>query len=138
MFFDLLIAGIFKPAVHLHALIKEEKPYSFVRSYVIRDLAHWNGTARKFLIYSRMGNGKSVFFRQLMVQLARDGFIVCEGRQAADTLDRELELLRGRGQPLAFLYEGVRENQASIKAVAPPRLHPTIFFWSPHAQRPLL
>ena len=53
-----------------------------------------------------------------MVQLARDGFIVCEGRHAADTLEVELEFLRGRGQPLAFLYEGVRENEAAIKAVA--------------------
>jgi hypothetical protein len=116
--FDLLIAGTFKPAAHLHALINDDKPYSFVRSYVLRELANWEGTARKFLISSRIGNGKSIFFRQLMIQLARDGFIVCEGRHAADTLEVELESLRARGQPLAFLYEGVRENEAAIKAVA--------------------
>ena len=116
--FDLLVSGKFKPATHLHALIKGDKPYSFSRSYLLRELANWNGTARKFLISSRIGNGKSIFFRQLMVQLARDGFIVCEGRHAADTLVEELEVLRGRGQPLAFFYEGVRENEASIKAVA--------------------
>ena len=116
--FDLLVAGNFKPATHLHALIKGDKPYSFSRSYVLREVANWNGTARKFLISSRIGNGKSIFFRQLMVQLARDGFIVCEGGHAADTLAEELEVLKGRGQPLAFFYEGVRENEASIKAVA--------------------
>src|SRR5208282_2839559 len=82
------------------------------------ELGNWQGTARKFLISSSIGNGKSIFFRQLMVQLARDGFIVCEGRHAADTLDVELEFLRGRGQPLAFLYEGVRENEAAIKAIS--------------------
>lgn len=117
--FDLLVAGTFDPAVHLYSLIDGEKPYSFGRNYALREVANWDGSrARKFLISSRIGNGKSIFFRQLMVQLARDGFIVCEGRHAADTLADELDMLRARGQPLAFLYEGVRENEASIKAVS--------------------
>ena len=116
--FNLLLAGTFNPANHLYALINPEKPYSFSRNYVLREIANWTGTARKFLISSRIGNGKSIFFRQLMVQLARDNFIVCEGRHAVDSLAEELEILQRRGQPLAFLYEGVRENEASIKAVA--------------------
>ncbi|MFC7557412.1 hypothetical protein ACFQU7_42125 [Pseudoroseomonas wenyumeiae] len=117
--FDLLIAGTFKPDIHLYHLINRDKPYCFERHHALREIAQWDrGSARKILISSRIGNGKSVFFRQLMVQLARDGFTVCEGLHAADTLPDELEALASRGRPLAFLYEGVRENEAAIKAVA--------------------
>lgn len=117
--FDLLITGTFNPAIYLHSLINDDHPYSFERNYAVRQLANWDGgVTRKFLVSSRIGNGKSILFRQLMVRLARDGFIVCEGRYAADTLADELEALRARGQPLAFLYEGIRENEAPIKAVA--------------------
>jgi len=118
--FALLIGGTFNPAIYLHTLINTAgKPYTFGRNSALRDIATWNnGVARKFLVSSRIGNGKSILLRQLMVHLARDGYIVCEGQYAADTLSDELDMLHARGQPLDFIYEGVRENESTIKVVA--------------------
>jgi len=114
---NLLVAGTFRPECHLSALIDPTAPYSFNRNYGIRTVADWSGNARKVVLTSRIGNGKSIFLQQLAVQLGRDGFLVLEGGRASDRLHEELQQLKAEDRPIAFLYEGAREYEDAIGVV---------------------
>lgn len=114
---DLLVAGTFRAECHLSSLIDESVPYAFYRNYGLRTLADWKGQARKVVLTSRIGNGKSIFLQQLSVHLARDGFLVLLGAQSSDRIHDEIQYLKTEDRPIAFLFEGARENENSIRVV---------------------
>ncbi|RAK68492.1 SIR2 family protein [Phenylobacterium kunshanense] len=118
--YKLVIGGEFDSEVYLHSIIDKTSPYAFKRNYAMREIAQHNTVGpRKFLVSSRIGNGKSVFLRELAVHFAHDGYRVLMGGHAAATIGDEIDALRRDGKPLVFIYEGAREFEAAIKAVSP-------------------
>jgi hypothetical protein len=84
----------------------------------LQEIARPYDGPRRFLVSSRIGNGKSIFLRELAVHAARDGYRVLAGTHPAATIVDEINILRRDGKPLAFIYEGAREFEAAIKAVS--------------------
>jgi hypothetical protein len=116
--FSLLIGGHFDHSVYLHTLTNPEIPYAFKRNYALRQIAQPSETPRRFLITSRIGNGKSVFVRELAVQFAKDGYRVFMGLHPVSGIADEVDSLRSERKPLVFIYEGAREYEAAIKTVS--------------------
>lgn len=116
--YKLLIGGDFDPALYLHSLINPEVPYAFRRNYALKEISRPSDGPRRFLLTSRIGNGKSVFLRELAVQFAKDGYKVLMGRHPSAGIAEEIDLLRREGKPLAFMYEGAREFEGAIKAAS--------------------
>jgi hypothetical protein len=116
--FRLLVGGHFDPAVYLQSLIEPSIPYSLKRNYAMRQLANDSSGARKYLVVSRIGNGKSIFFREMAVHFAKDGYKVLFGGHETRSLLDELERLRRDRKPLAIMYESIREFEGAIKKVS--------------------
>lgn len=116
--YKLLIGGDFEPAAYLHNLINPQVPYAFRRNYAMQQIARPQDEPRRFLVTSRIGNGKSIFLRELAVHFARDGYRVLMGVHPAATIADEVDVLRRDGKPLVFMYEGAREFESAIKAVS--------------------
>lgn len=116
--FKLLIGGEFDPEVYLDALLKPATPYAFKRNYAMREIARQTDGPRKFLVSSRIGNGKSIFLRELAVHFAKDGYRVLMGGHPAASIEDEIDVLRRDGKPLVFMFEAAREFEGAIKTVS--------------------
>lgn len=116
--YRLLIGGDFEPAAFLQSLLSPAVPYAFKRNYALTQIAQSTDGARRLLLTSRIGNGKSIFLRELAVQFAKDGYKVVMGRYPASSIAEEIEILRQGGKPLVLMYEGAREFEAGIKAAS--------------------
>lgn len=116
--FSLLVYGDFNSAAHLYSMINENIPYSLKRNYAMSQLANSSTGPRRFLVTSRIGNGKSIFLQQMAVQFSHDGYRVLIGGHATNSLNDEIDFFRQDRKPLLFIYESVRGFEEEIKKVS--------------------
>lgn len=114
----LLIGGVFRPEMYLKSLLDDARPYTFHRSKAFAAINRWSGSPRKFIVSSRIGNGKTTFLSQAAVYLAREQHKVFRGLHAAEGYHGEIEQIRKESGPFVFLYDGAREHEEVIKAVS--------------------
>ncbi|MBX9616087.1 MAG: SIR2 family protein [Caulobacteraceae bacterium] len=116
--YKLLTGGRFNDAAYLHSVIDGSRPYSVFRSVALNDLKEWSGAPRKFLAYSKIGNGKTVFLSQVSVDLVRSGYSVFHCTGSGSDFYKDIEEIKNLSTPIAFLFDGLREFEGPIKAAA--------------------
>lgn len=110
-FVRLIITGRFEGRFYKRQLLSRDRSgdaYAIRRSSVIEAvLGRPKDGVNRFVISSDLGNGKSVFLKQLAVELGAAGYKVVEVSSEAEEVFEELDRLLTEVQPLAFLMDDV-------------------------------
>lgn len=121
-FIKLILTGRFDEAKYQRQLIQGSEvsePYCIRRDAAIDVIVNRpQGGVNRFVVSSDLGNGKTIFLRQLAVELMAAGYIVASISSRLEEIFSEIDRLIDRSSPIAFLIDDVIRYRVVAEYVA--------------------
>lgn len=114
----LLSLGTVDDQILAHDIITHDPPYTFYRNYALQAFSAVATGRNRFLIQSRIGNGKTIFLRQISLDFARSGYRVFAARHTTPDYQTEIEVLSKIPGKKLFIFDGYRDFENLMKATA--------------------